>query len=109
MASHKGLRTGLDPFERFKPLFLVTVNIQRGQNHKPYFKGRVQPFSTKKKKAGGIRLSKWKVWTQGMTPPFSSGYSLALMLGINNNSSPPVQGGKQARSGSVVSKLFCLL
>lgn len=31
MASHKGLRTGLDPFERFKPLFLVTVTFKEGK------------------------------------------------------------------------------
>lgn len=43
----------------------------------------------KEKERGEIRLSKWKVWTQGITPPFSPGYSLAVMLRINMNSSPP--------------------
>lgn len=32
MASHEGLSTGLDPFERFKPI-PGDCNIQRGQNH----------------------------------------------------------------------------
>ena len=31
MARHKGLRTGLDPFERFKPLFLVTVTFKEAK------------------------------------------------------------------------------
>lgn len=31
MATHKGLRTGLDPFKRFKPLFLVTGTFKEGK------------------------------------------------------------------------------
>lgn len=51
----------------------------------------------------------------GNNTSFSPGYSLAVMLGINMNSSPPspppflLQGGKQASSDSVVSKRFCVL
>lgn len=42
MASHKGLRTELDPLEKCKPILSGDCNIQRRPNHQPYFKIKEQ-------------------------------------------------------------------
>lgn len=91
MASHKGLRTGLDPFERFKPLFLVTVTFKEAKTTSRILKDEYNHSPRRKRKGGEIQLSKWKVRVQGTASLFSAGYYLAVMFGMSMNSSPSCQ------------------
>lgn len=89
MASHKGLRTGLDPFERFKPLFLVAVTFKEGKTTSRILKEEKHSHSPwRERKGGEIWLSTRKVRVQGITPLCSSGYYLAVLFGMSMNPSP---------------------
>jgi hypothetical protein len=64
-------------------------NIQRGQNHKPYFKIREQVFSTKKKKGGRGDMSFQMVGVgAGNNTSQVQVHCLTVMLGMSTNSSP---------------------